>query len=146
MQRSARRPTPGQDLEAFDAIRSFHDLRRKVRQSFLLGFAKLRSLIAIIGEEFAQERVQTEQSRENQNAAVAILNVGGMNHRMKQEAFGIDEDVTLLAFDLLACIIAIRVDAAPLFSALFALWLSMTQAVGLASRPIASRHFTYNAW
>jgi hypothetical protein len=34
---------------------------------------------------------------------------------MKQEAYGIDEDVTLLAFDLLACIIAIRVDAAPLF-------------------------------
>jgi superfamily I DNA/RNA helicase len=59
--------------------------------------------------------VQTEQSRENQNATVAILNVGGMNHRMKQEAYGIDEDVTLLAFDLLACIIAIRVDAAPLF-------------------------------
>ena len=58
----------------------------------------------------------------------------------------VDEDVTLLAFDLLACIIAIRVDAAPLFSALLTLWLSMTQAVGLASRPIASRHFTYNAW
>jgi hypothetical protein len=69
-----------------------------------------------------------------------------MNHGMKQEADGIDEDVTLLAFDLLACIIAIRVDAAPLFSALLTLWLSMTQAVGLASRPIASRHFTYNAW
>jgi hypothetical protein len=36
---------------------------------------------------------------------------------MKQEAYGIDEDVTLLAFDLLARIIAIRVDAAPPFSA-----------------------------
>jgi hypothetical protein len=36
-----------------------------------------------------------------------------MNHRMKQEAYGIDEDVTLFAFDLLACIIAIRVNATP---------------------------------
>jgi hypothetical protein len=40
-----------------------------------------------------------------------------MNHRMKQEAYGIGEDVTLLALDLLACIIAIRADAAPPFSA-----------------------------
>jgi hypothetical protein len=62
-----------------------------------------------------------------------------------KEAYGIDEDVTLLAFDLLACIIAIRVDAAPPFSAPLTLWLSMTPAVGLASRPIVSRHFTYNA-
>src|SRR5271169_3415958 len=30
----------------------------------------------------------------------------------------------------------------PPFSALLTLWLSMTAAVGLASRPIASRHFT----
>lgn len=88
-----------------------------MRQGFLLGLAKLRSLIASIGEEFAQERIQTEQSRENQDPTVAILNVGGMNHRMKQEAYGVDEDVTLLAFDLLARIVAARVDAAPPFSA-----------------------------
>jgi len=31
---------------------------------FLLGLAKLRSLVAAIGEELAQERVQTEQSLE----------------------------------------------------------------------------------
>ena len=30
------------------------------------------------------------------------------------------------------------------FSALFTLWLSITAAVGLASRSICSRHFTYN--
>lgn len=88
-----------------------------MRQGFLLGLAKLRSLIASIGEEFAQERIQTEQGRENQDPTVAILNVGGMNHRMKQEAYGVDEDVTLLAFDLLARIVAARVDAAPPFSA-----------------------------
>ena len=77
----------------------------------------MRPLIAAIGEEFAQERIQTEQGRENQSPTAVILNVGGMNHRMKQEAYGIDEDVTLLAFDLLARIVAARVDAAPPFSA-----------------------------
>ena len=102
----------------------------------------MRPLIAAIGEEFAQERIQTEQSRENHNPTVAILNVGGMNHGLKQEAYGIDEDVTLLAFDLLARVVAARVDAAPPFSALLTLWLSMMQAVGLASRSTASRHFT----
>lgn len=102
----------------------------------------MRPLIAAIGEEFAQERIQTEQSRENHNPTVAILNVGGMNHGLKQEAYGIDEDVTLLAFDLLARVVAARVDAAPPFSAPLTLWLSMMQAVGLASRSTASRHFT----
>src|SRR3981081_1681662 len=43
--------------------------------------------------------------------------------------------MALLAFDLLASIIAARIDVAPPFSALFTLWLSMTQAVGLASDP-----------
>jgi hypothetical protein len=50
--------------------------------------------------------------------------------------------VPLLAFDLLACIKARRVDAAPPFSALLTLWLSMIAAVGLAARPACSRHST----
>jgi len=48
--------------------------------------------------------------------------------------------MALLALDLFARIIAARIDAAPPFSALFTLWLSMTQAVGLASRSMSSRH------
>jgi hypothetical protein len=54
----------------------------------------------------------------------------------------INEDVPLLAFDLLASVKGVRIDAAPPFSALFTLWLSITAAVGLASRSICSRHFT----
>jgi len=48
--------------------------------------------------------------------------------------------MTLLALDQLAGIKAMRVDADPPFSALFTLWLSITQAVGLASRSACSRH------
>jgi hypothetical protein len=38
----------------------------------------------------------------------------------------------LLALDLFARVIAMRIDAGPPFSALFTLWLSMIAAVGLA--------------
>ena len=65
-----------------------------------------------------------------------------MNNGMQQQTYHIDQDVSLLAFDLLACIIAVWINAGPPFSVLFTLWLSITQAVGLASRPIISRHFT----
>jgi hypothetical protein len=50
----------------------------------------------------------------------------------------------LLALNLFARIVAMRVNARPPFSALFTLWLSMMAAVGLASRSSASRHFTYS--
>jgi hypothetical protein len=57
-----------------------------------------------------------------------------------QQALRIDEDVPLLALDLLACIEPVRVDRRPPFSALLTLWLSMIAAVGLASREAAWRH------
>ena len=113
-----------------------------MRQSLLLRRAEFRALIAAVGEELLQEGPAPEQGRQHKRAAVAILNVGGMHHSVQQQAYRVDEDMALLALGLFPRIIAVRVDARPPFSALFTLWLSMTQAVGLASRPIASRHFT----
>jgi hypothetical protein len=60
----------------------------------------------------------------------------GVHHKAKR----VDEDMALLAFDLFARVIAARIDKGPPFSALLTLWLSMMQAVGLASLPSASRH------
>jgi hypothetical protein len=68
-----------------------------------------------------------------------------MHDGVHQEALRIDENMPLLAFDFLSRIIAMRVDATPPFSADLTLWLSMIAAVGLASRPACSRHFTYSA-
>ena len=62
--------------------------------------------------------------------------------RMQQQAYCIDENMPLLALDLLARIVAVRINAGPPFSALFTLWLSMMAAVGLASRSSRSRHCT----
>jgi hypothetical protein len=65
-----------------------------------------------------------------------------MNDGVQQQAQRIYEKMALLAFDLLARIIAVRINPGPPFSALFTLWLSMMAAVGLASRSLCSRHST----
>jgi hypothetical protein len=53
---------------------------------------------------------------------------------VQEQALGVDQKVPLLALDQLDRIKAGRIDARPPFSALFTLWLSMMQAVGLTSR------------
>jgi len=63
-----------------------------------------------------------------------------MHDRVDQKAQGVDQDMPFLTVDFLARIIAAGVDAGPAFSALLTLWLSITQAVGLASRSACSRH------
>ena len=103
---------------------------------------KDRSLIRGVGKELGQERVQPKHRAEQQDAAVAILDVGGMNDSVQQQAQRIYKKMALLAFDLLARIIAVRIDPGPPFSALFTLWLSMMAAVGLVTRSLCARHST----
>ena len=100
------------------------------------------SLITGIGEQRLQEGIHPEQRRKQQHAAVAILDVGGMNDGVQQQTQRVYENMALLALDLFARVIAMRIDAAPPFSALFTLWLSTMAAVGLASRSPCSRHAT----
>src|SRR5262245_47490729 len=88
------------------------------------------------------ERIEAEQRGHQERAAVAILDIGGVHDGVHQEALRVDENVPLLALDLLARIVAVRVDARPPFSAPFTLWLSMIAAVGEASRSARSRHST----
>lgn len=86
-------------------------------------------------------QLEAEQGTHEEHAAIAILDVRGMHDGVHQEALRVDENVPLLAFDLLACIISMWV-VRPSFSALFTLWLSMIAAVGDASRSALSRHST----
>jgi hypothetical protein len=65
-----------------------------------------------------------------------------VNDRVKQQPYRIDQDMPLLTLDLLASVMAVGIDVSPPFSALFTLWLSITQAVGPGSRPVCSRHST----
>ena len=106
---------------------------------------EFRSLIAAVGKQLFQERIHPEQGCKQQNAAVAILDIGGVNDGMEQQPQRVYENMALLAFDLLTRIIAMRIDTGPPFSALLTLWLSMIAAVGLASRSSCSRHSKYRA-
>src|ERR1700731_3142915 len=83
--------------------------------------------ITVAGREQARRRHDLEYRLDERPHAAA-----GLTYR---------RGLALLALDLLARIVAARINAVPPFSALFTLWLSMTQAVGLASRSMASRHF-----
>jgi hypothetical protein len=68
-----------------------------------------------------------------------------MHNGVEEQAQRIYENMPLLALDLFARIVAMRINAGPPFSALFTLWLSMMAAEGLASRSADSRHFTYRS-
>ena len=82
---------------------------------------KDRALIGAVGEQFPEKGKQTEQGRQQRETAVAILNVGGGDDAVQQQALRIDQNMPLLALDQLAGIEAVAVDASPPFSALFTL-------------------------
>jgi hypothetical protein len=107
------------------------DFGFEVGQGFGERGMELWSLVASIGKELLQERIHSEQGRKNQGAAVAILDIGGMNNGVKQQTHRVYENLALLSLDFFTRVIAMWIDASPPFSALFTLWLSMMAAVGL---------------
>ena len=135
-------PALGFDDKALGAISAFDNLDYQTAHRVRGALSEDRSRIGAVGEQLAQERELSKQSGQQENATVAILNIGRSHQRVQHQAQRIDQDVTLLTFDQLAGIEAMRVDARAPFSALFTVWLSITQAVGLASRSACSRHLT----
>lgn len=100
----------------------------------------LRALIAGIGEDPFDEGEQAARaSIEDQPSAIAILQVGRVDGHVQQEAERVDENVPLATLDLLARVIARRIDRGPPFCAPLALWASIIATVGLASRPACAR-------
>ncbi len=132
----------GSTMKSFGLIGAPDDFGFEVGQHSCQVIVELRSLIGRIGKQLLQERMQPEHRGEQHDAAFAILDVGGMDDGVQQQTQRVYENVALFALDLLARIIAMRIDAGPPFSALFTLWLSMMAAVGLASRSSCSRHPT----
>jgi hypothetical protein len=72
-------------------------------------------LIGAVGKEFLEKGKQVEQRRQEHEAAVAILNVGGGDSAVEEQALGIDQNMALLALDQLARVEAVRIDAGPPF-------------------------------
>ena len=135
-------PTARQHHKPFSLIGALDDVSFELRQGSRKRLLEFRSLIAAIGKQLFQEWIHPEQRGKQQGAAVAILDIGGVNDGVEQQSQRIYENMALLAFDLLARIIAMRIDTGPPFSALLTLWLSMMAAGGLASRSPRLRHST----
>ena len=119
-------PTPGAETtkpgfngRAIGSLR--RDLGLEIGQDAGQGAVKDRALIGAVGEQFPEKGKQTEQGRQQRETAVAILNVGGGDDAVQQQALRIDQNMPLLALDQLAGIEAVAVDASPPFSALFTL-------------------------
>jgi hypothetical protein len=80
------------------------------------GLRGARSLIAGIGEDALDEGEEAAGAPiENQARPLAVLNVGGMNDDVQQEAERVDQDMALAPGDLLARIKPLRVKRAAPF-------------------------------
>ena len=135
-------PSLGQKLEALGLIGPLDDLdfdgTAGATQPSLENFA----LVPAIGIELEKKRIEPEQCRHEHRATVTVLNVGTLDESLHQQALLVDKDVALFALDLLAGIVAGRINRAPPFSALLTLCESMMATVGLASRSARSRQAT----
>ena len=138
-------PAAWKHHKTFGLIGALDDFRFEVGQDFRERLMEFRPLVAAIGKQLFQERIESEQSGKKQDATVAVLDIGRVNDHVEQETHRVYEKMALLALDFLTRIIAVWVNARPPYSALFTLWLSMMAAVGLASRSPCSRHSTYSA-
>ena len=135
-------PPLWQNDKALGSIGATHDLGYQIRHGERQTVLKHRPCVGGVGKQLPEKREPSEQSGQNRQSAIAILHIGRRHQRMQQQSHRIDEDMALLALDQLTGIEPMWVDADPPFSALFTLWLSMMQAVGLASRSACSRHLT----
>src|ERR1051326_2888754 len=135
-------PSFRQHLKALGDVGSFHDLDRQAGHGMSRRCGEHWPLIATVGEKLRQEREASKQRVQYQAAAIAVLDIRRMHEPVQHQAQRIDQDMSLLAFDFLTRIVSRRIDRGPPFSALFTLWLSITHAVGLASRSACSRQAT----
>jgi hypothetical protein len=130
------------DDKALCIVATPDDLGHEVRHDIDDAVGEDRPGIGAVREQRAQKGELSEQGGQQQHAAITVLHVGGGDQGVQQQPELVDQDVAFLALDQLAGVEAMRIDRRPPFSALFTLWLSMMQAVGLASRAACSRHFT----
>ncbi len=105
---------------------------------------QLGALVGAVADDFLQKRKQSSHGLEQRRGAVAILHVGGVHLDAQEQAERVDEEMAFLALDLLAGVIARRIDPRPPFSAPLTLCESMMATLGLAARPSHSRNSMYS--
>src|SRR5215213_3030937 len=103
-------PALRQDDEALGLIGSLDDLHTDAVADASQTRLELWPLIAAVGVKLEQKRVQPEEGGHDHHAPVTVLRVGGMHEGVHQQALGVDQDMALLPPDLLARVVARRVD------------------------------------
>ena len=102
-------PALGQDNELVQLVAL--DDRKHPTAGAGSGLRGAWALIAGIGEDALDEGEEAAgASIEDQSRPVAVLNIAGMDDDVQQKAKRIDEDVALAPGDLLARIVALRVE------------------------------------
>lgn len=108
----------------------------------------LASLIARVGPDQFEPVEALADAVENQGGAVSVLDAGGMDDDPQGQALGVNQGVDPAPLHPLAGVITHCVCFTFLttpFSADFSDWLSITPALGLASRPNRSRNAMRNS-
>ena len=75
----------------------------------------LLSRVSAISKDALDEREQSSRPAQQVEGAIAVLNIGGMNDDAQQEAQRVDQDVPLATLDLLARVVARRIEPSPPF-------------------------------
>ena len=108
-------PSLGKDFKADDAVQALDDLDDPGTGLFRR-LGGLRALITAVGIDASDERKQPARSTvEYLCDAVAVLDVGGMDDDVQQQAERIDQDVALATGDFLPGIVALGVERRPPF-------------------------------
>jgi hypothetical protein len=106
-------PSLGQDLEA-GRIRSLHDLQPPC--SCAPGDERhLRACVSAISKDALDERKHLSRPTQQEEGSISVLNISRMHNDAQQEAQRVDQDVPLAAFDLLARVVARRIERRPPF-------------------------------
>ena len=127
-------PAPGQDDKPLYRVATLDDLDPPPTD-LVEGGRQLDPAITTVGKDMPQPRIEIAGAGQDPWCAVAILDVGLVNDRRERQAGGVSEQVALASLQLLAGVIA----RGPPASVVLTDWLSMTPALGLAPRPLASR-------
>ena len=110
-------PSLGQNFEAA-GIRSLHDLQFPCscapddERHLLTG-------IATISKNALDEWEQSSRPAQQMECSVTVLNIGRMDDDVQQETQRVDQDVPLATLDLLARVVARRIEPSPLFASLW---------------------------
>src|SRR5262245_58591722 len=127
---SFNHPAARQHDEAFHVVAPLDDLEPQ-HGDFGDGGIDLMGMVASVGPDKLQPREAVANFFEHESRAIAVLHPG----RVDDDAQRVD----LAALHLLSGVVAYAAIVTAPFSADFIVWLSITAAVGLASRPRFSR-------